>query len=57
VRLLPSAPHVRRAAVTPRRIHSAAAARSRQSLSLPADAAGKLFQALAQAAKLAENVG
>jgi hypothetical protein len=50
VRLLPSAPHVRRASVTP--VESMT-----QPPSISADAAGKLFQALAQAAKLAENVG
>lgn len=50
VRLLPSAPHVRRASVTP--VESAP-----QPPSISPDAAGKLFQALAQAAKLAENVG
>lgn len=56
VRLLPSAPHVRRAAVTP--VESIPQPQPQpQSLSMSADAAGKLFQALAQAAKLAENVG
>lgn len=50
VRLLPSAPHVRRASVAP--VESMP-----QPPSMSADAAGKLFQALAQAAKLAENVG
>lgn len=50
VRLLPSAPHVRRSAVVP-------AKTKLESPPIPADVAGKLYQVLAQAAKQAENVG
>jgi hypothetical protein len=49
VRLLPSAPHVRRASVH----HPSNPRRSRRQF--PPDAAGKLFQALALAAKLAKT--
>lgn len=50
VRLLPSAPHVRRSvAAVPESVPEAPA--------VPSELAGKLFQVLAQAAKQAENVG